>query len=1579
MPTVETLKNAGFENSEIQDYTESQTERLRSAGFTDLEIGRYFGTIKFNPGPIKEQVRLSVRQGEEPNLWNRFWRIFEPDWETRKAISAISLEKAKETGEPPHVFEPNYTEIAESGFEQSVTGLIYRGKAPDKPISAESLKHLPAAKRIALHATTLAGDLPFMIAGAMIGGGGGPQTALGGAFALPHGLRKVYIDKYEKGEVKNFKDFWERLAGATFETLKGEATGIATGAAAPAGLGAEIATMVTVGNLLEGTIPEPQEFLDAAIIIGAMKMSTRTATKLRNIWVETGKTPKQVMMDIEENPDLRREILSDDEELPEQYKPKKPEEKIRLIYDEEAESTRLKWEQDAQEAMASEWLKRNKLSLDQVKKLTVALKSGEIPGVTVGGYRFTKANISELESIIEHGPKKIFQEPETYEPGDMLLADYKGNIYSGKGTYANVLLEHELRAEDIVDTGLVDKQGNVIWGGGPRIKEQRIISETPKFREKAKARKIVSRQVISQKEADAAKTFRAYVRAKGGINQNDPNYKGEIADISKGARWQPGVKSKKGLMMDELLAQAKEDGWGDLIQTENDVLEALTTDLTSRTIAGSEADLDALYETEIRRLKDEGILKDEDIEIIDRIAEEEAKAELQEETGATAEELGDWFNEQRMAHELGSLLLRERNPDITYKFNDLEIESRYDAAIPPRPSLWQKLNENLINLKNKITREFEHLPKTAEFAELGFALRKLQKQRSVAENKTYTTIRDMLSGMSYEDFNIFTRKVILDDLRETADLQIKDGKIKREEIKLPYGFKQKTLESEITRINTVIDQNPRLSEALKQRDIAWKDIVKDYTKSMKDIGFDVSKKLTRQNYYRHQVLNYIEAKGLFGTGRRLRTPTGRSFLKHRKGSELDISRDFIEAESEVMAQMLYDIQVADTIKLVKDQYDIAPVLRKTAKGQEMLFNELIPEGYSEWQPREGNVFYIADSIPARLAEELTLSGLDEALFKYGEPGGGPLEPTAEVRISKKDLRKVLAIGGKRKTYVLPDEIIATLNELTTDKSTNVISIAHRKLINAWKIWQLLMPRRLFKYNARNMTGDADAAFAGNPAGFKKLPEAVEHLYRAFATKKPLEDSLKDWMDRGGTQTTLQLQEMGDLNRLKMFIHRNSQKSIATEIPIVIWQKYWSTVRLATDFREAILRYANYLEYLEQLEKSPIKKPRNYGASIPEEVDALSDIKDKAFMLANDLLGAYDRVGVAGQALRSHLYPFWSWKEVNFKRYVQMFRNAARDDQLSYMIGRKMLGQAARTPFRAIKIGKWMIQASAFWGMLQVYNNLFFRDEEQDLPETIRSRPHVILGRDENGEVQYFSRLGALPDLLEWFGLDTAPTYVDKWFKGKMSLKEIAEDMAKQPVNITVQGIEPFGKTVLELLTRQGMFPDAFRPRAIKDRLFHIARSFGLEKEYLAISKRPGRPYSRSLENIFYYKIDPLNAAYSDILAERSRFLRKIGKGGEGFWITPRGNALWNARLAIRYQDMEAFKSYMAKYLKFGGTFEGLNRSIENMQPLSGMIQADKASFIAQLTSDQRKQLVKAYYYWAELASGQDISAKFEKK
>ena len=606
------------------------------------------------------------------------------------------------------------------------------------------------------------------------------------------------------------------------------------------------------------------------------------------------------------------------------------------------------------------------------------------------------------------------------------------------------------------------------------------------------------------------------------------------------------------------------------------------------------------------------------------------------------------------------------------------------------------------------------------------------------------------------------------------------------------------------------------------------------------------------------------------------------------------------------------------------------------------WKSMIPDGYTTWQPQEGNTFYLAESIPADLAEKIVTQSLEQL--------GVPKEQT----------RKILAVGGQRTEYVVKEEIAETLKAITKQRSHNPISRIHREALKRWKIWQLIQPRRYFKYNLRNVTGDLDAVLAGNPGALKKVPEAFRELLAYYKGNGPITGDLADWIDRGGGVATLQSQEMDELKEFGDFTALHDK----TGSNFNVFKKYWKFARLSTDFREAILRYAAYKDYLAKLESGRFK---DYGASSPAEIDGLADNKDKAYWLSNDLLGAYDRVGAVGQALREHIYPFWSWKEANFKRYARMFKNAAEDKRLASHVGKRFLGKVAASPMLIYRIGKFALQAAAFLAMVQAWNRIFFDDEEKMLPQGVREKPHIILGRTKDGKVRYFSRIGALADILEWNNFDMAPKYVNAFFDGKMTIKEIAYEMAvKAPTNVLLQGVEPFAKTGAELISRRSFYPDVFKTRPVRDTGIHLAQSLGLRDEYVAITGKPSRGYKESISNFFFYTSDPNESAYYDVYNDLMRYKHTINKGGGGYWSSEKSNALYNAKLSLKYGDEKNAKRYLDEYREKGGTIKGMEQSYKSMSPVSGLTDIETVGFMVYLGEDGRERMARAILFYGDL-------------
>ena len=226
-------------------------------------------------------------------------------------------------------------------------------------------------------------------------------------------------------------------------------------------------------------------------------------------------------------------------------------------------------------------------------------------------------------------------------------------------------------------------------------------------------------------------------------------------------------------------------------------------------------------------------------------------------------------------------------------------------------------------------------------------------------------------------------------------------------------------------------------------------------------------------------------------------------------------------------------------------------------------------------------------------------------------------------------------------------------------------------------------------------------------------------------------------------------------------------------------------------------------------------------------------------------------------------------------------------------------------------------------------------------------------------------------------MDGVQKELRQYLNGHKTLGQFAKDAAKEmamgPLNVVQSGALPFAKVALETMLRRTTYPDISRPGTVKDRGEHVARSFGLENEYKAIAGKPSKGYGESVKNVFLYSIDPLEAAYRDTFDMKQSFMKRIGKTTEGFWLTPSGDALYNMKLALKYQDKKAFEKYGTEYAKLGGTKEGLMSSIRNMHPLSGMNQNMQVAFLESLSPAEQEKVKGAIKFYQTTLLGNPVN------
>jgi hypothetical protein len=584
-----------------------------------------------------------------------------------------------------------------------------------------------------------------------------------------------------------------------------------------------------------------------------------------------------------------------------------------------------------------------------------------------------------------------------------------------------------------------------------------------------------------------------------------------------------------------------------------------------------------------------------------------------------------------------------------------------------------------------------------------------------------------------------------------------------------------------------------------------------------------------------------------------------------------------------------------------------------------------------------------------------------------------------------ETKKQRVRGAEREQMILPREVIETLKEFMQPPSNKLLrgidQIAHKPL-SWWKTAKLIHPGSVIKYNLRNLSGDLEAVVTILPGALKHVGLSSKEIYEFMRTGRMPSQQFADWWSRGGMDANLQVHEMGDVNRLKKLSHLliSPETGIAgkgADLAVDAWEKVWGSTRAMTDYREGILRYATYIEFQKQIEASADGRPTTFAKSLRTEVMALRDKKDRAYKLSNDLMLAYDEVTAAGQWTRRNLIPFWSFQEKNAQGYWRLIKNAFEDGRTAAGIGYAALGGgslALRTGvWTAIKIGRTVTTALALKTLTELFNHMFWPDEEEDLPESVRKSSHIVLGRDENGKVRVFSRLGLIDDVLEWGGLDASPYYVREYMNGRMTIEEMAWEMAKAGPNKLAQSITPYVKTTAELTSGKTWFPDFFNKREIRDRWEYLAREVGMVWPYHKFfSGKPQPPLSmEKVMDFIVYRYDANETQYNSFRYDR---VPKYGlqndidiSGGSpgGMSMKHAAAALYDIRMGLRYDDQNAVAAGMQEYVEAGGTRQNLMKSIDRLHPLGALSKAERQEYEDSLSPKDAAQLAKAVQYWEE--------------
>jgi hypothetical protein len=635
---------------------------------------------------------------------------------------------------------------------------------------------------------------------------------------------------------------------------------------------------------------------------------------------------------------------------------------------------------------------------------------------------------------------------------------------------------------------------------------------------------------------------------------------------------------------------------------------------------------------------------------------------------------------------------------------------------------------------------------------------------------------------------------------------------------------------------------------------------------------------------------------------------------------------------------------------------IKPLLKKAAGGREYRLATVQDH------------FYRAKSVADDMVDELMLDVAGEV-------------------IGKNDLKEIL-VKADPDVWVLPAEVVDTFDHIKNQAIT--ARTKGKRFIHiigsGMKRWWLFAPHNVIRYISNNTVGDTSFLFGVAPkaAVGRYLKESL-HVLLKMKNLEPLNVSEQRKADiafffrKGGEEVGITVQETPRAQShkmLKAFQQRGWLDRIA-DLPA----DYLDSVYAINTFTETSRRLAAYLYFLDKWRDGETA----YGASNRELIDGLLKIEDKSYQVANDALVNYAQTSESGRNL-ADWFLFWSYREGNFRRWYNLFRNIPVDEgrarailKASGMLAGKSV--AKLTGVAVVRGAQTIVMLSLLQALTNAFNWLLWPDEENEMADEVRSKPHLIFGRDDNGNVLYWQTYDAMTELLSWVGLDQ---WV-KQFKGidEGKGKDVVLDVMFAPVNQVYGLWNPLlGKYAMEMLMGKTGWPKIQEARPVRDEAEYFAGIFGLVPEYQLITGKPTKGYLRDRgKSLLINRADTGQSAYFKTNEMVEDFLDSKNRGK--FYGEPQGenakskrDALYNLKRAIQFHDYEAQQKYTRLYRKYGGTFQGLRQSVRVAHPLAAIPEALQAEFRNGLTLSQQKTVDRAMEWYEQVYGGNVTATDF---
>lgn len=878
-----------------------------------------------------------------------------------------------------------------------------------------------------------------------------------------------------------------------------------------------------------------------------------------------------------------------------------------------------------------------------------------------------------------------------------------------------------------------------------------------------------------------------------------------------------------------------------------------------------------------------------------------------------------------------------------------EVRERISKAHGLQRQGWKEWIKELAAEKwRQMTRAQQHIPNTKKFAPYNEHFRLLKVQGDLAAEDAARDVAKILDPLGPQQKAVFNLSIMIENQMASLD---------RGE-PLRFGFQSREqVDAVKQQLDALVAQTPEIQEALKTREKIVEAQVEELINA--DL-LPVAARTRAKTYYHQQVLAYKQMQAYRPGGGAGHAKGG--FQKERvKGMDslpelYDYNTDYIEAEVSWLTDAKLAIAREKWLASLASIDNFKAKLEKKAREQDRNWKDLIQDepGVVAWVPPPGNSF-----------------------FRTLTPGETVLEEALKGQLadfSDYDAKVATAIGWQTAELVLPIEVAKQLDSMQKPPLAGKAGEIAAELMKWWKTLMLFRPKNFLKYMGTNWASDIEVTGSAAPMVVRYTGNAFSQLKDYYSGNMiDMPPKLKAARNHGVFGAAMNASEIPDIKDLAILKQlydpelnrRGLGRKAAYAIPDAA-AAYFDKAKQLNEFRESGLRYASFLYYLDKLESDTLT---HYGGSKKEVVDGLRESMGDtvaAAHLSRNLVGDYGNLSEFGNFMRKHVYPFWSYVEINFGRQYRQAINAIEwAKAVSGGSGAKrtaltagIFGVKASTlaALGIMKMG-WLLGAAWLW------NHLARPDDEEQLSEQDQLSPHVVLGKNSDGTINVFNRMSSLGDFFQWTGFSQLARLVPKAADEKVGWDRVAKETAKAPVNQFIQGFRPDVKVMFEVATGQSLFPDAFNPRPRDRGELAVGGALGLRDEFNWLVYGKGKKTYWS-EMAAMRVVDPERAALFDMYDAKDNFLEKKG--------SPRGgqypkSKFTNLREAAVSDDYEAFKRAKKNVIEEHGKDADLAGYVKKLDPLTGIKQDWQKEFTEKyLDDEQRKKLNVARQYSQKL-------------